>query len=146
MINLLILSGDVPLISKDTLNKLIDKHCSINADASILSSNVSNPYGYGRIKRNNANKFEAIIEHKDANENELKITEINSGIYIFNIKTLFQKLHNIKNNNSQNEYYIGDIFNFIDKDKISVLKTTKEAEISGINNIKQLNEVKKTIN
>ena len=145
--NILILSGDVPMISDRTLSNLIKSHIENNSKASLISAEIINPAGYGRIKRDSQNCFTSIVEHKDATEDELKINEINAGIYIFDIKTLFSKLSKIKNNNSQGEYYLGDVLKHIDKNEISIFKTPNQSEILGINNAEQLNEIiEKNIN
>ena len=138
----LVLSGDVPFISKNTLKHLIETHNKNKSLGSIISANIKDPSGYGRIIRHN-NKFSKIIEHKDANDNELKINEINSGIYLFDTKTLIDKINLIKDSNKQNEFYLTDIFEFIDKNKISVYNTKQTNEINGINTIEQLNELSK---
>ena len=143
--NTLVLSGDVPLISIKTLEKLIAIHTKNNSIASILSANIKNPTGYGRIIRNKKNNFLKIIEHKDANINELKINEINSGIYIFDTNTLCQKIFSIKNNNMQNEYYLTDIFNHINTNNVSIYKTDNIHEINGINTIEQLQNLEETL-
>ena len=145
--NILILSGDVPMISERTLSDLIKVHIAKDSKASLISAEIIDPTGYGRIKRDAQNCFMSIVEHKDATENELQINEINAGIYIFDIKTLFSKLSKIKNNNSQGEYYLGDVLKHIDKSEISIFKTSKQSEILGINNTEQLNEIiEKNIN
>ena len=145
--NILILSGDVPMISQRTLSDLIKSHIENNSKASLISAEIINPRGYGRIKRDSQNCFISIVEHKDATEDELKINEINAGIYIFDIRTLFSKLSKIKNNNSQGEYYLGDVLKHIDKSEISIFKTSNQSEILGINNAEQLNEIiEKNIN
>jgi len=141
--NLLILSGDVPLITSTTLNALISAHQNNNSIASFVTSNIQDPFGYGRIIRDNKNNFIKIVEHKDANEAELKINEINAGIYIFDIKTLFEKISLINNNNEQDEYFIGDVLEHINPAEITVFKTNNSHEILGVNNIEQLNEVNK---
>ena len=138
----LVLSGDVPFISKSTLKNLIKIHNKNQSLGSIISANIKDPSGYGRIIRNNE-KFVKIVEHKDANDNELQVNEINSGIYLFDTKTLIEKINLIKDSNKQNEYYLTDIFEFIDKDKISIYNTQETDEINGINTIKQLNELTK---
>jgi len=145
--NILILSGDVPMISEGTLSDLIKSHIENSSKASLISAEIIDPTGYGRIKRDSQNCFISIVEHKDATEDELKINEINAGIYIFDIKTLFSKLSKIKNNNSQGEYYLGDVLKHIDKSEISIFKTSNQSEILGINNAEQLNEIiEKNIN
>ena len=139
--NILILSGDVPMISKQTLTNLIEEHVVNKSKASLISAEITDPTGYGRIKRDSQNHFISIVEHKDATDDELKINEINAGIYIFDINTLFSKLSKIKNNNSQGEYYLGDVLKHIDKKEISIIKTSNQSEILGINNMEQLNEI-----
>ena len=141
--NMLILSGDVPLISKNTLKSLIKYHINNKSKASLISAILDNPYGYGRIKWDENKNFECIIEHKDASESELTINEINAGIYIFDIKTLFKNLLLINNNNNQQEYYIGDVLKFIKKKEISVIQTSNPREIIGVNSIDQLHEINK---
>jgi bifunctional UDP-N-acetylglucosamine pyrophosphorylase/glucosamine-1-phosphate N-acetyltransferase len=135
------------MISEKTLSDLIKAHITNNSKASLISAEIIDPTGYGRIKRDSENCFTSIVEHKDASDDELKINEINAGIYIFDINTLFSKLSKIKNNNSQGEYYLGDVLRHIDKDEISIFKTSNQSEILGINNAEQLNEIiKKNIN
>ena len=141
--NLLVLSGDVPLITQNTLMTLIKTHNTENSKGSILSTYFNNPFGYGRIVRDENNNFKKIVEHKDASEQELNITEINSGTYIFDCETLFKKINLIKNNNSQSEYYLTDIFDYLQNEDISVVLTKKNQEIYGINTIEQLNELEK---
>ena len=143
--DILILSGDVPMISEKTLMNLIKEHKNNKSLATLISATIKDPTGYGRIKRDENNNFTSIIEHKDANKNDLLIKEINAGIYIFDIKTLFNKLSKINNNNNQKEYYLGDVLKYIDKNKISIYNTPNFNEILGINNKEQLNEIiKKT--
>jgi len=139
--NILILSGDVPLITKETLEILVDAHIKNKSVASLISAKVNNPKGYGRIKRDNNNHFLSIVEDKDATKKEQKINEINSGIYIFDTQSLFSNLLLIGNDNSQNEYYLGDVFKFIDNKKISIIKINNYYEIAGINNKDQLKKL-----
>ena len=136
--NLLVLSGDVPLITKNTIDSLLSAHCLNNSKASMLTTLFKDPTGYGRIVRNSNNKFKKIIEHKDATNEELSIKEINAGVYIFDSKTLFKKIDLIKNKNTQKEYYIVDIFNFLNSDEISVFRTKNSTEIAGVNTKNQL--------
>jgi len=142
----LILSGDVPLISKDTLKNLIKVHDDNKSLGSLISANIENPTGYGRIIRNSNNIFTKIVEHKDANEKELMVNEINSGIYIFETETLMEKINLVKNSNNQNEFYLTDIFNFINSNKISIYNTKKINEINGINTLEQLEQLSKELN
>jgi len=138
--SVLVLSGDVPLISSETLQKLISTHLKNNASATILSAIVENSKGYGRIIRDKANRLEYIVEEKDANNKETKIKEINSGIYIFKSKILFKLLPLVGNNNNQKEYYLPDVLSLIlaKKGKVAIEKTKNISEIQGINSMQQL--------
>ena len=138
----LVLSGDVPFISKETLKNLIEIHNKNQSLGSIISADIEDPNGYGRIIRKN-NEFMKIVEHKDANDDQLNINEINSGIYLFDTKILIDRINLIKDSNRQNEFYLTDIFEFIEKDKISIYNTKQTDEINGINTINQLNELSK---
>jgi len=137
----LILSGDVPLLKYETLQKLIDEHSSNNNYASLLTTIFNNPIGYGKIVRDEKGNFLKIVEEKDSNEEEKKINEINSAIYIINSKILFDALKKITPNNNQQEYYLTDIFHFIPKEKTGTVVTDDELEVTGINSIEQLKEI-----
>ena len=138
----LILSGDVPLIKSQTLTDLYDAHIDHNAQATILSAKIENPYGYGRIIREK-NQFSSIIEEKDATQNQKNINEINAGIYIFNNKVLFENINKINNQNKQSEYYLPDIMPIIMKNngKVFVHPIKDEYEIKGANTLEQLTEL-----
>lgn len=133
---LLVLSGDVPLITSKTLETLFDKHNKLNAVATVLSTEVANPTGYGRIIRTEGNDFSRIVEHKDASSKELEIDEINSGIYCFDSKALFNALEKISPNNAQGEYYLTDVLSIINNqnNKVAIYKHTNSEEVLGINN------------
>ena len=141
--NILVLSGDVPLIKQDTLYNLILFHKNKNAQATLISTSVKDPTGYGRIIKNKQGQLKSIVEHKDAKEKELEIDEINSGIYIFNSKTLCKNIKLIKNDNAQKEYYLPDIFNFIDMKSKYIYKIDNNLEIAGVNTIEQLKHIEK---
>lgn len=136
----LILAGDVPNISAKTLNEFIEKSIINQNDISVLSSNADNPYGYGRIIRNNNNHIIKIQEHKDCNEQELSIKEINSGILLAKTNILFKLLNLIKPNNNQNEYYLTDIveLGIINNLKVDAYGIANFNEIQGINTIEEL--------
>ena len=133
--NVCILSGDVPLITDNTINNLLNN----TQFCKILIANLENPYGYGRIKTKN-NKIIKIVEEKDCSYEEKKITFINTGIYSFNIKILLNYIDKLDNNNNQKEYYLTQIFELISKDNIdinyNIIKDIKE--ISGVNTQEQL--------
>lgn len=142
---ILILSGDVPLLKYETINKFINFHDSNKFTASLISSYFENPYGYGRIIRNSEGAFVDIREEKDASEDEKKIKEINSGIYIINSELLFEALKTINNDNAQGEYYLTDVFNYFIKLKspIGAFPVSDTLEITGVNTIEQLSEIEK---
>ena len=140
--NVLILSGDVPFISSETLKLLIETHIHSKSKATVLTCELDSPYGYGRIIKNTNNTLEKIIEHKDATENELKECEINTGIYIFDCSELFKILPIINNNNKLKEYYLTDVINILlsSNEPVFIKKTANTNEVIGINTLKQLKE------
>ena len=142
----LILSGDVPLITKKTLSNLYIKHLQCKSKGTVLSALINNPTGYGRIIRN-GDSFISIVEEKDINKEQKKINEINTGIYIFNNQILFNNINKINNHNNQSEYYLPDVLPVMLKNnyKITVCKTSNELEIKGINTIEQLYDLEKQI-
>lgn len=104
----LVISGDTPLFTAKTLEKLFAYHTDKQATATILTSVAPNPTGYGRIVRNDLGIVEKIVEEKDASAEERNIKEINTGVYVFNNQKLFKALHEINNDNAQGEYYLTD--------------------------------------
>ena len=144
--NVLILSGDVPLISSSTLKNFIHEYKKNKSNASLISTNLTDPSGYGRIIRENQINLLKIVEHKDANKKELNIKEINSGIYLIKSQIIIDKISLIKSNNAQGEYYLTDIFNFIDSEETNIYNTNNHLEISGINTLEQLQALEKEHN
>lgn len=141
----LILSGDVPMLRFKTVERLIEEHFSGNRLATMLTAIFKDPAGYGRIIRNPDGNFEKIVEHLDATEEEKKVSEINPAIYIINRKLLFDALKKITPENSQKEYYLTDIFHFIPKENIGTVITEDESEVTGINSVDQLQEMEKIL-
>jgi UDP-N-acetylglucosamine pyrophosphorylase len=138
--DLLVLSGDVPLLSLKTITALIGYHRTTEASATILTADLDDPSGYGRIVRNTDGSVMRIVEHKDASPKELRIAEINSGIYLFNKEKLFDSLRLLKPNNAQGEYYLTDVFENFWKNswRVSAVKAVDPVEVMGINNLEQL--------
>lgn len=133
----LILYGDVPLVSATTLANLQ----AANTDGvSMLTLTVDNPFGLGRIKRDNNGAIEAIVEQKDASADEQQINEINSGIYCVDNALLHKYLPELSNDNAQNEYYLTDIVKMAVADGINIAAIEPEHtfEIEGVNNRQQL--------
>jgi UDP-N-acetylglucosamine diphosphorylase/glucosamine-1-phosphate N-acetyltransferase len=138
--DVLILSGDVPLLSYGTLKEFINLHNSNKIDASVLTAYAPNPTNYGRIVRNEVGEFLRIIEEKDARENEKYKNEINSGVYLIKKVILFDSLKEIRNNNVQGEYYLTDVIEVLrnQKFKVAAHPIAKFEEIQGINSIDDL--------
>ena len=105
----LVIAGDTPLITGESLKNLIDFHINHKNVATILTAEADNPFGYGRIVRNQHGEVLKIVEQKDASDFEQQIKEINTGTYVFDNSSLFKALKNINTNNAQGEYYITDV-------------------------------------
>ena len=106
---LIIMSGDVPLISPNTLDGFLKAHLNLKADLSVLTVALEEPAAYGRVIRDEAGWLERIVEYRDASDAERNINEINSGLYIADSKALFQSIENLKADNAQQEYYLTDV-------------------------------------
>ena len=141
--NILVLTGDVPLITKETISELINYHNEKKNDATVLSAIMDDPSGLGRILTDEEGMLVKIIEDRDCTPEQLKIKEINSGIQIFNGKKLKSALNKLDTNNSQGELYITDVFEILNKEgsNISTYKLKDNDEIKGINDKVQLSQV-----
>lgn len=139
----LVLYGDVPLISPDTLQRLIDQTPLYSIG--LLTAHLHMPTGYGRIRRDEHRHIVSIVEEKDATVEEKKITEINTGIYYVPATLLRQWLPTIKNNNAQNEYYLTDIIALAASNKVPVYSTEPNdpEEILGVNDRLQLSHLER---
>ncbi|MGO1678302.1 MAG: sugar phosphate nucleotidyltransferase, partial [Ruoffia tabacinasalis] len=109
----LVICGDTPLFSAETLNQLFEFHEESNAKGTILTAIAEDPTGYGRVVRQSDKEVSRIVEQKDANEEEQAITEINTGTYVFNNKALFEALDKVGNENAQGEYYLPDVISIM---------------------------------
>lgn len=138
--NVLILFGDTPLITGDTLAKMVNYHNKNKNAATLLSTIVEDSTGYGRIIRDESNTFIKSVEHKDATESERKIKEINSGMYCFDAKELNIALTKLTNNNAQGEYYLPDTLKTImaKRLKVNAMISDIPQEILGVNSRVQL--------
>ncbi len=136
----LVVAGDTPLLQTATLQALIEHHQNNKAIATVLSTQIENPYGYGRIIRDEKGSFQRIVEEKDASPEEKKVAEINSGMYCFQVQEAFAALASLGSNNAQGEYYLTDILEILmqDKCRVEVFLTDAEEDIYGINNREQL--------
>ena len=138
--DILVMPGDVPLIGTATLDAFVRFHREGGFRASVLTADLEDPRGYGRIVRRNNGELDSIVEHRDASPDVLKIREINSGVYVFNSPALFESLTKIRNDNVQREYYLPDVIGILgsQKQKIGAFKVDSAEEVLGINTRQEL--------
>jgi bifunctional UDP-N-acetylglucosamine pyrophosphorylase / glucosamine-1-phosphate N-acetyltransferase len=131
----IVVCGDTPLIKAETIENLFKHHLENGAKASVLTATAPDPTGYGRIIRNGLGHVEKIVEHKDATEEERKVTEINTGTYCFDNQALFEALKNVSNDNVQGEYYLPDVIEILKKqgEVVVAYQTNDFHETLGIN-------------
>lgn len=136
----LILFGDTPLITGDTLERLVKTHRDEGNSITVLSAVLTQPAGYGRIIRDASGSFVKSVEHKDATEEERRCNEVNSGMYVFNSAQLYEALDLLKNDNAQGEYYLPDTLMIIKEKgyKVDAMQADDAAEIEGVNSRVQL--------
>lgn len=139
--DILILYGDMPLIRQETLQHIVQAHHSGDYDVTIVSVDMIDPTGYGRIIRDGSGRFVKIVEEFDASEEEKKIREINTGVYIFKGQKLLEVLPKINCENRKKEYYLTDAVGLLEK--VNVYKDKNYEDFSGINNRIQLAEVER---
>lgn len=140
-----ILNGDTPLITAETINKAIEYHKNNGNQATVITAILDDATGYGRIVRDNDGSVLKIVEQKDASEEEKKINEVNSGMYVFDAQSLVYALDKITPNNAQGEYYLTDTLEILLSagKKIGGYAISDNDEIRGINDRVQLNEAEK---
>ena len=138
----LILAGDTPLLTTQTLQEFIDLHASHKNKASVLTALLPDPTGYGRIIRGGDGVILKIVEEKDATDSEKDIDEINTGVYLFESKVLSAVISKIQSNNSQKELYLTDVISLLNDQKESVhaIVSNDYTETLGINDRTQLAE------
>ncbi|MCK9536618.1 MAG: NTP transferase domain-containing protein [Bacilli bacterium] len=143
----LIAIGDMPFISKDTYAGLIGNHMQNKADLTVLTTEHPEPYGYGRIIRNDNDEIVEIVEEKDCDKYQRRISEINASVYVVDNKKLFLSLHLIKRKNYQNEYYLTDIVKYFNQQghKTNGYKISDFHQISGVNDQIQLVEMEEIL-
>lgn len=144
----IILCGDTPLITSDTLKKFIEYHKSVNSDITVMSAIFDNPTNYGRIIRNSDGSLNSIVEEKDADTAQKSIKEVNAGIYCLNWSKIKPAFSQLKTNNAQGEYYLTDIIQWGNENGLSVNANPLEnnEEIFGINSKLHLAEASKILN
>ncbi|MBM5694447.1 bifunctional UDP-N-acetylglucosamine diphosphorylase/glucosamine-1-phosphate N-acetyltransferase GlmU [Listeria seeligeri] len=141
----LVVCGDTPLIEASTMEALLKYHHEKRAKATILTTVIEDPTGYGRIIRDDLGIVEKIVEHKDATEKEQRISEINTGTYCFDNKALFEALEKVSNENVQGEYYLPDVIKILkDSDEVVAAYRMESFEESlGVNDRIALAEASK---
>ncbi|SHH52622.1 bifunctional UDP-N-acetylglucosamine diphosphorylase/glucosamine-1-phosphate N-acetyltransferase GlmU [Tepidibacter thalassicus] len=140
-----VLCGDTPLIREGTLKNLFEYHRENNYSATVLTTEIENPNGYGRIIRDVNGDLLKIVEEKDANDEEKKVKEINSGIYCFSGENLKRGLLSISNDNAQGEYYLTDVIEILRKEglKVGAYKGSTIEELMGVNSRVQLSNAER---
>ncbi|WP_226086327.1 bifunctional UDP-N-acetylglucosamine diphosphorylase/glucosamine-1-phosphate N-acetyltransferase GlmU [Mesobacillus sp. S13] len=143
----IVVCGDTPLIKGETMEALFKHHEETSAKATILTARAEDPTGYGRIVRNSEGFVEKIVEHKDANEQERNINEINTGTYCFDNKMLFEAIQNVSNDNVQGEYYLPDVIEILKNqgEIVSAYVTDNFAETLGVNDRVALAQAERTM-
>ena len=145
--DVLILSGDVPLLKPETISEFLEFHYENGNSASMISALFDDPHGYGRVMRDINMDVTEIVEEKDATEIQKQIKEINSGIYLIDSKYLLNALDSLSDDNAQGEYYLTDIFKYLREEnkKVGAFPVENILEITGVNTIEQLKELEKHI-
>lgn len=131
----LVISGDTPLLTAETLEDLFAYHQGKQASATILTATAEDPTGYGRILRDHVGIVEKIVEQKDATQEEARVTEINTGTYCFDNEALFAALEKVGTNNAQGEYYLTDIIEILKNEgrTVAAYKMADFDESLGVN-------------
>ncbi|NYF26409.1 bifunctional UDP-N-acetylglucosamine diphosphorylase/glucosamine-1-phosphate N-acetyltransferase GlmU [Sporosarcina sp. JAI121] len=131
----IVVCGDTPLIRSETMEALIEHHNKTGAKATILTADADDPTGYGRIIRGEEGQVLRNVEQKDATPEEQRVTEINTGTYCFDNRTLFETLKKVKNDNNQGEYYLPDVVGILQSENalVSAYVTSDFSETIGVN-------------
>jgi bifunctional UDP-N-acetylglucosamine pyrophosphorylase/glucosamine-1-phosphate N-acetyltransferase len=143
----LLLYGDVPLLESGTLARLLEAHRSAKAAATVLTAHLEQPYGYGRMVRDAQGRLTRIVEERDASAVERALTEINSGIYAFDIGPLFDTLQRLAADNSQGEYYLTDLIAAYHRERrrLETLVLASPDELRGVNTRVDLAELARVV-
>jgi bifunctional UDP-N-acetylglucosamine pyrophosphorylase/glucosamine-1-phosphate N-acetyltransferase len=138
----LILCGDVPLLKVNTLKDLLEEHRKHNAAATVLTTILEDPSGYGRIIRDEKGGVQEIVEDKDASADQKRVREINTGTFCFDKNSLFSVLDKVSNNHRQGEYYLTDTLKLLLERKLPVraVVASDPSETMGVNSPEELKE------
>lgn len=145
--DVLVLCGDGPLIRPSTLQRMIQTHRSTRAAATLATSVIPDPAGYGRILRDPHGDFLQIVEHKDATDQQRQVREINPSYYLFRTAELFDALSRVTNHNAKGEYYLTDVFGILRRDgkTVSVIEAVPPEDVLSINTPAELSVVDEVI-
>lgn len=143
----LILPSDAPLVKPTTLAKLLESHTLNNAAVYLAYTELKNPFGYGRVIMGKSDAVLRIVEHKDANSDELQITRVNSSIYAMSLDVISPALRRLNNQNAQGEYYLTDVIEILARAgyKVSGFQVEDPDEVRGVNDRNQLSAVEQSM-
>lgn len=143
----LVVTGDTPLFTTDTFNELFKYHAEKDNAATVLTAEAPNPFGYGRIIRDDQGNVLRIVEQKDGKPEELKVKEINTGVFCFDNKKLFEALKHVNNDNAQGEYYLTDVLEILRNsgERVGAYKMPDFSESLGVNDRIALAQATKTM-
>jgi len=143
----LVVTGDTPLFTTDTFNELFKYHAEKGNAATVLTAEAPNPFGYGRIIRDDQGNVLRIVEQKDGKPEELKVKEINTGVFCFDNKKLFEALKHVNNDNAQGEYYLTDVLEILRNsgERVGAYKMPDFSESLGVNDRIALAQATKTM-
>ncbi|OXC28053.1 MULTISPECIES: bifunctional UDP-N-acetylglucosamine diphosphorylase/glucosamine-1-phosphate N-acetyltransferase GlmU [Lactobacillus] len=143
----LVVTGDTPLFTTNTFNELFKYHAEKGNAATVLTAKAPNPFGYGRIIRDDQGNVLRIVEQKDGKPEELKVKEINTGVFCFDNKKLFEALKHVNNDNAQGEYYLTDVLEILRNsgERVGAYKMPDFSESLGVNDRIALAQATKTM-
>ena len=145
--SVLVCCGDMPLIQKSTYESLAREHFANSFDCTILSGPSDIPLPYGRIIRAQDGSFLRMVEDRDCSDDEKKVTELNSGVYVFRARALLSALSGLHNHNAQREYYLTDVPAILQNAgaRVGICQRDLGSEIIGVNKVEQLEQVERII-
>ena len=143
----LVCYGDMPILKAETYETFVHEHFAQGNDCTVLTSETADPKGLGRIVRAPDGTFLRVVEDRDCNSEQIKINEINTGVYVFNTPMLLDALKQIKNENDQGEYYLTDVPEIMltNGAKVGVFKKNLGDEMIGVNTLEQLKQVEEIL-
>lgn len=146
--DVVVISGDVPLLDADTLSRLIESHRAAHCEATVLSAVLDDATGYGRVIRGIDGLVDRIVEQKDASEDELAVTEINSGSYVFTARSLRNELPRVGTKNAQGEKYLTDVVGLLKASgsTVEAIAVSQSWIVGGVNDRVQLSEAATRLN